>query len=79
MRHIVEYTQRIRTIREMPKNIFDSQSNLGGNMDDRPLCLRVRKGLRDDLKQIPDWQNKLRDVIDEWVEEQLSSSENPRS
>jgi hypothetical protein len=55
----------------MPKNIFDSQSNLCGNMDERPLCLRVRKGLKEELSKIPDWQNKLREVIDEWVEAQL--------
>ncbi|MGL5066168.1 MAG: hypothetical protein ACRC62_39870 [Microcoleus sp.] len=49
---------------------FGKQSGLNGEMDDRPLCLRVRKGLREDLRQIDGWQDKLRDIIDEWVKNQ---------
>lgn len=49
---------------------FGKQSNLKEEMDDRPLCLRVRKGLREDLRHIDGWQDKLRDIIDEWVKNQ---------
>lgn len=46
---------------------FEKQSNIKAEMDVRPLCLRVRLGLREDLNAVPDWQNKLRNVIDEWL------------
>jgi hypothetical protein len=55
----------------MKDSRFAKQSSIIGEMDTNPLCLRVRAGLKDDLKSIPGWQNKLRKVIDDWLKEEL--------
>jgi hypothetical protein len=36
-------------------------------LDTSPICFRGRMGQKDALKDIPDWQNKLRDFVDELI------------
>ncbi|GAB1540647.1 hypothetical protein NUACC21_33160 [Scytonema sp. NUACC21] len=33
------------------------------------VCFNVRKGVRDKLKAVPDWQERLREFVDKLVEE----------
>jgi uncharacterized protein (DUF4415 family) len=49
------------------KDRFQSDNPL----DDKPLTIRLDKGVRDKIKQIPDWQNKVRDLLKNWVENQI--------
>ncbi len=37
--------------------------------DKSPLCVRVREGVKDKLKTIPNWQERLRNLIDEFIED----------
>lgn len=37
--------------------------------DKTPVCFNVREGIREKLKTIPDWKERLRKVIDEMIEE----------
>jgi hypothetical protein len=36
--------------------------------DKSPVCLKVREGVKEKLKAIPDWQERLRNLIDELIE-----------
>lgn len=47
------------------------QFNPKGNeaLDSTPLQLRVPKGIRERLRQIPEWQDKLREKLTVWVEQ----------
>ena len=38
------------------------------SLDKQPLSIKLRSGLRDKIKLIPEWQDKLRDVIENWIE-----------
>lgn len=38
-------------------------------LDRQPLTLKLRAGLLTEIKQIPDWQNKVRDLLETWVKE----------
>ncbi|NMF67020.1 hypothetical protein DP113_24010 [Brasilonema octagenarum UFV-E1] len=35
--------------------------------DKSPVCLKVREGVREKLKAVPDWQERLRGFIDELI------------
>ncbi|WP_246162884.1 hypothetical protein [Brasilonema sennae] len=37
--------------------------------DKSPLCFAVRRGVREKLKAIPNWQERLRELVDELLEE----------
>ncbi|MBR8833225.1 MAG: hypothetical protein DSM106950_04060 [Stigonema ocellatum SAG 48.90 = DSM 106950] len=41
-------------------------------MDSRPLCFRLETEIKEQLRAIPDWQQKLRDalpdLISQWTE-----------
>jgi hypothetical protein len=37
--------------------------------DKSPLCFRVREGVKEKLKTVPGWQERLRNFVDEMVEE----------
>jgi hypothetical protein len=39
--------------------------------DPAPVCVKVLPGVREQLKTVDDWQNKLRQFIDELIEEEL--------
>ena len=36
-------------------------------LDSVPLTLRLKKGVRETLKQIPEWQSDIRELIDEYI------------
>lgn len=38
-------------------------------MDKQPLCLKVPIGVKEQLKTIPNWQERLRKFIDELIAE----------
>ncbi|MBC6432901.1 hypothetical protein FM036_20025 [Nostoc sp. HG1] len=40
-------------------------------LDPKPLTLKVRVGVREKVKSIPDWQNELREVIETWIEKKF--------
>lgn len=37
----------------------------------RNVGLKVRVGVREKVKSIPDWQNELREVIETWIEKKF--------
>ncbi|MEG4319665.1 MULTISPECIES: hypothetical protein [unclassified Microcoleus] len=39
--------------------------------DKTPVQVKVRPGVREQLKAVDDWQNKLRQLIDQLIEEEL--------
>lgn len=51
---------------------FQKQNKLGftsnNPMDKTPICLKLKPGVRDRLRAIPDWQAKLRMLIDDLIE-----------
>ena len=36
-------------------------------LDKLPLSIKLRSGVRDKIKTIPDWQDRLRDLIESWA------------
>lgn len=44
-------------------------SDVNNPLDKSPICFKGRDGQKEALKDIPDWQDKLRDFIDQLVEE----------
>lgn len=36
----------------------------------KPLTLKVKPGLMERIEKIPEWRNKLRQLIETWVETQ---------
>lgn len=40
-------------------------------MDKRPVCFVVRQGIREKLKAIPEWQERLRQYVDQLISETL--------
>lgn len=36
-------------------------------MDKNPVCFKVRPGIRDKLKAVPDWQERLREYVDQLI------------
>ncbi|MGD1909766.1 MAG: hypothetical protein ACFB2X_02535 [Rivularia sp. (in: cyanobacteria)] len=41
-------------------------------LESSPICFKGRKGQKKALKGIPDWLNKLRDYIDELINQKPS-------
>ncbi len=41
-------------------------------LDKSPICFKGRIGQKEKLKAIPDWQNKLRDYVDELINKKPS-------
>ncbi|MEB3180657.1 MAG: hypothetical protein VKL59_16765 [Nostocaceae cyanobacterium] len=37
--------------------------------DKSPVCFNVRKGVKEKLKAVPDWQERLRKFVNELIEE----------
>jgi hypothetical protein len=54
---------------------FQKNNKLGATslneepFDKSPLCFAVRKGVREKLKAVPGWQERLRKLVDELIEE----------
>jgi hypothetical protein len=36
--------------------------------DRSPVCFNVRKGVKDKLKAVPDWKERLREFVDSLIE-----------
>lgn len=36
--------------------------------DKSPVCFKVREGVREKLKAVPGWQERLREFVDELIE-----------
>jgi hypothetical protein len=36
--------------------------------DASPVCFQVKKGVKDKLKAVPDWQERLRETVDNLIE-----------
>ncbi|BAZ20576.1 hypothetical protein NIES4073_14520 [Kalymmatonema gypsitolerans NIES-4073] len=56
------------TFQKKHKLGFTSSSPL----DNEPICFKGRIGQKQALKDIPDWQNKLRDYVDELINKKPS-------
>ncbi|NMG11822.1 hypothetical protein DP117_35250 [Brasilonema sp. UFV-L1] len=37
--------------------------------DKSPVCFKVREGVREKLKAVPNWQERLRKLVDELIED----------
>ncbi len=54
---------------------FKKQHKLGAKplyeepLDRTPVCFNVRQGVREKLKTIPDWKEKLRTFVDTLIED----------
>lgn len=52
---------------------FQKNNKLGAKpisdqpLDDRPICFKGRKGQKDELKKVPNWQALLRDYVDKLI------------
>ena len=42
-------------------------------LEDKPLCLKLRQGVRDRVREVPGWQTELRAVIEAWLESKEKS------
>jgi hypothetical protein len=42
-------------------------------MDRTPICFNVRTGVREKLKNIPDWKERLREYVDRLIDGQTGS------
>ncbi|MBD2771012.1 hypothetical protein [Iningainema tapete] len=49
------------------KNKFGFTTNREEPLDNVPLTLRLKKGVREALKEIPGWQSDIRELIDEYI------------
>jgi hypothetical protein len=56
------------TFQKKHKQGFTSNNPL----DNEPICFKGRIGQKQALKSIPDWQNKLRDYVDELINKKPS-------
>ncbi|MFH7029393.1 MAG: hypothetical protein ACHBN1_29385 [Heteroscytonema crispum UTEX LB 1556] len=54
---------------------FKKKNELGAKplhdepMDRIPVCFNVKKGIREQLKTVPDWKERLREFVDSLVED----------
>jgi hypothetical protein len=52
---------------------FEKKHKLGAKplndtpFDRTPVCLNVREGVREKLKTVPDWKERLREFIDQLI------------
>ncbi|MEH1859967.1 MAG: hypothetical protein V7L21_18645 [Nostoc sp.] len=38
-------------------------------MDDKPICFKGRLGQKEKLKAVPNWQERLREFVDELIKD----------
>ncbi|XWK88061.1 MAG: hypothetical protein U7127_28405 [Phormidium sp.] len=57
---------------------FQKQNKLGFTskqpFDKDPVCFKVLPGIKDKLKTVPDWQERLRECVDKLIEENIDGS-----
>lgn len=51
----------------MPKILFTP--NESEAYDTKPVCFKVRKGVRDKLRNVPKWQERFRELADTLIRE----------
>ena len=57
-----------------PKNHKLGAKPIGDEpMDRTPICFNVRTGVREKLKTIPDWKERLREYVDQLIDGQTGS------
>jgi hypothetical protein len=39
-------------------------------LDRKPLTIKLRVGLREEIEAIPEWRSKLRELLETWANEQ---------
>jgi hypothetical protein len=44
------------------------------SLDTKPLTLKLRPGIRDKIRSIPNWQSELRDTIEAWLQKKLDQT-----
>jgi hypothetical protein len=44
-------------------------------LDSLPISFKGRKGQKDKLKAVPNWQERIRDYVDQLIEESLQKKE----
>ncbi|MHC5673679.1 hypothetical protein [Nostoc sp.] len=44
-------------------------------LDTKPLTLKLRVGIRDKIRSIPNWQSELRNAIEAWLQEKLDQTD----
>jgi hypothetical protein len=42
-------------------------------LDKTPVCFKVRQGVREKLMAVPDWQGRLRNMVDSLIQEEKPS------
>ena len=50
-------------------NKLGAKKFLKTKLDSQPICFKAREGQKEKLKTVPDWQERLRDFIDEMVKD----------
>jgi hypothetical protein len=57
---------------------FQKKNKLGFTstqpFDKDPVCFKVLPGIKDKLKTVPDWQERLRESVDKIIEENIDGS-----
>ena len=50
----------------------------GEPLDRVPVCFNVKEGVREKLKAVPDWKERLREYIDALIEQSEGSENLPK-
>jgi hypothetical protein len=57
---------------------FQKKNKLGFNstqpFDKDPVCFKVMPGIKNKLKTVPDWQERLREFVDKIIEENVDGN-----
>jgi hypothetical protein len=53
------------------ENPYSYKSEGEEPLDKHPVCFNVRVGVREELKKIKGWQNRMRTFADEMIQENL--------
>jgi len=57
------------------KHKFGFVSENDEPLESSPLCIKLKKGVKNRVRSIPDWQDKLRSMIEQWVKDELDQGE----
>ena len=58
-------------------NKLGARKIIDRSLDKDPICFVGYEGTKDKLRQIPDWQAKLRDYVEQLIEEVATGSPPP--
>ncbi|NJK76077.1 MAG: hypothetical protein HC786_12925 [Richelia sp. CSU_2_1] len=56
-------------------NQFGAKKILQENLDEQPICFKGRKGQKEAIKAVPNWQEQLRTFVDDLIAQQKNSNE----